>query len=276
MRLLKLSAGFVALGCSIAASAYAGPDQSVQVGVATGATVESHPGETPHANKPADVHAKGTVSAHVAASPALGLRLQPLLPAGMTLDAAARGFRTEGQFIAALHVSSNLGIPFDRLKAEITGTAHDSLGQAIHNLNATVDARAEAQKAETQAKADVQASTHPTLAQRIEANAALAERLRPLLAGVSLDIAANGFGNEAQFVAALHASSNVGVPFDRLKARITGTAHESLEQGIHALKATADARAEAQTAESQARADMQATTKVEAMRQAPDKDRGDR
>jgi hypothetical protein len=46
--------------------------------------------------------------------------LQPLLPAGFTVATASAGFRNQGEFIAALHVSRNLGIPFDQLKAELT------------------------------------------------------------------------------------------------------------------------------------------------------------
>jgi hypothetical protein len=51
--------------------------------------------------------------------------LQPkvngLLPTGMTLNQASLGFKNQGQFIAALHVSRNLGIPFADLKTAMTG-----------------------------------------------------------------------------------------------------------------------------------------------------------
>ena len=55
-------------------------------------------------------------------------RLQPLLPSDMTLASAAQGFKNEGQFIAAVHVSQNLKIPFAQLKAEMVRPDHDSLG----------------------------------------------------------------------------------------------------------------------------------------------------
>lgn len=90
--------------------------------------------------------------------PQLVARLQPLVPAGMTLDQAAQGFKNEGQFIAALHVSHNLDIPFDKLKADMTGTDHDSLGQAIHALMPTANAKAEARKAEAEANEDLKAA----------------------------------------------------------------------------------------------------------------------
>jgi len=39
----------------------------------------------------------------------------------MTLNEASKGFKNQGQFIAALHVSQNLGIPFADLKTAMTG-----------------------------------------------------------------------------------------------------------------------------------------------------------
>jgi hypothetical protein len=82
------------------------------------------------------------------------------------LKTAADGFKNEGQFIAALHVSKNLGIPFDQLKAKMVGTAAtattaatspESLGKAIHDLKPTLpaaDVKKEADKAVDQAKED--------------------------------------------------------------------------------------------------------------------------
>jgi hypothetical protein len=67
-------------------------------------------------------------------TPAMIERLQPLVPQGMTIDTAAEGFRNNGQFVAALHVSQNLGIPFDQLKARVTGPEAVSLGKAIQEL----------------------------------------------------------------------------------------------------------------------------------------------
>lgn len=99
-----------------------------------------------------------TIAQRIDTHPQLVARLQPLLPAGMTLDQAAQGFKNQGQFIAALHVSHNLNIPFTQLKAEMTGTDHDSLGQAIHKLMPTANAKAEARTADAAAKADLKAA----------------------------------------------------------------------------------------------------------------------
>jgi hypothetical protein len=88
-------------------------------------------------------------------NPKLEARLQGMLPAGMTVQDAKLGFRNWGQFVAAVHVSNNLGLPFDQLKSLMTGipiTAPGttppatpptptmtpmSLGQAIQTLKGT-------------------------------------------------------------------------------------------------------------------------------------------
>jgi hypothetical protein len=72
-------------------------------------------------------------------------RMEKLLPQGMGLETAESGFKNHGQFIAALHVSKNLSISFDQLKAKMTGVSVNaagqttnstpmSLGKAIHEL----------------------------------------------------------------------------------------------------------------------------------------------
>jgi hypothetical protein len=75
----------------------------------------------------------------------LEARLRTLLPADMTVADARNGFKNWGQFVAAAHVSNNLGIPFADLKARMTGLTPGptpgttiqgtpmSLGQAIQS-----------------------------------------------------------------------------------------------------------------------------------------------
>jgi hypothetical protein len=101
------------------------------------------------------------VPQRIASNPALVARLQPLLPPGTTLANAATGFKNQEQFMATLHVSRNLKIPFAQLKAEMTGSDHDSLRQAIHDLQPTAQAKAAVKTARAQARADLKA-THPT------------------------------------------------------------------------------------------------------------------
>ena len=52
----------------------------------------------------------------------LSSNLQALLPTGTNVQTAALGFKNLGQFVAAVHVSHNLGIPFACLKADMTDT----------------------------------------------------------------------------------------------------------------------------------------------------------
>jgi hypothetical protein len=99
-----------------------------------------------------------TAADHLTKQPALTAKIQPLLPPGTDPTVAAAGFKNLGQFIAAVHVSHNLGIPFDTLKAKVTGPHAESLGNAIHELKPAVDPTAEVTKANAQAKADQQST----------------------------------------------------------------------------------------------------------------------
>lgn len=93
------------------------------------------------------------------------------LPPLTDLNAATAGFKNFGQFVAAVNVSNNLGIPFGDLKAAMTGTTLAgtatgtptlSLGQAIQQLKPGVNADTEAQKAQTLANRELIASPATT------------------------------------------------------------------------------------------------------------------
>ena len=100
----------------------------------------------------------------------LSSKLTSLLPAGTNLQTAASGFRNLGQFVAAVHVSHNLGIPFDQLKCTELATADacgtmtapskgSRLGQAIQTLKpamSSTDSKSAAKQAEKEASADTQ------------------------------------------------------------------------------------------------------------------------
>ncbi|MBI2219603.1 MAG: hypothetical protein HYU53_00145 [Acidobacteria bacterium] len=60
------------------------------------------------------------------------------LPSGVTVVDAASGFKNLGQFVAAVNVSNNLGIPFADLKAKMTGLTVD--GQPIATTGTTAGA----------------------------------------------------------------------------------------------------------------------------------------
>jgi len=192
----------------------------------------------------------------ILANPALVAKLTPLLPPTITsLTDAAKGFKNQGQFIATLHAAKDLGVSFTDLKAEMTGPEHDSLGQAIHDLKPTADAKTAAKTAEHEAHSDI-SSSRPTLFDRISANTALVTKITPLLPPGGLKDAAMGFRSEEQFIAALHAAKDLGIPFADLKAEMIGSDHDNLAQAIRDLKPAIDAKAAAKTAAGEARADI--------------------
>jgi hypothetical protein len=100
-------------------------------------------------------HGRSSISQKLASNTKLASKLQSLLPAGTDLNAAAAGFKNLGQFVAAVHVSHNLGIPFDQLKSKMLGPPSMSLGKAIQALKPTANAKAETKKAEHQAHQDL-------------------------------------------------------------------------------------------------------------------------
>jgi len=130
-------------------------------GAAGGGMGHSMDHPTPNSNSNSHASDKGSsskgssVSDHLEDNTKLASKLQSLLPAGTNLQQAAQGFKNLGQFVAAVHVSHNLGIPFDQLKAKMIGPPKESLGDAIHALKPTANAKEEAKKGEKQAKHDI-------------------------------------------------------------------------------------------------------------------------
>jgi hypothetical protein len=98
---------------------------------------------------------QSSVSTRLSSNTKLASKLQGLLPPGTDLQTAASGFKNLGQFVAAVHVSHNLGIPFDQLKAKMQGPPTESLGKAIHELKPDVDAKAQTKTAESEAHQDM-------------------------------------------------------------------------------------------------------------------------
>ena len=76
---------------------------------------------------------------------------------------------------------------------------------------------------------------------------------------MTLKKAAKGFTSERQFLSALHAAKDLGIPFAQLKAEMTGHDHDSLTQAIRELKPGVNARAAAKTAQQEASADLRST-----------------
>jgi hypothetical protein len=117
-------------------------------------SAKSAPTAKPTTGSPSNT-AANPIATRISSHPQLLANIKGLLPGGMTLEQASAGFKNEGQFIAALHVSRNLDIPFAQLQSEMTGKDHDSLGKAIHDLKPGVDAKAAAKTAEQEADTDL-------------------------------------------------------------------------------------------------------------------------
>jgi hypothetical protein len=81
----------------------------------------------------------------------LANKLQSRLGSHVNVVNAASGFRNLGQFVAAVNVSHNLGIPFTQLKHEMV-QRHMSLGQSIQALRPSANADREVQRAQTQTR----------------------------------------------------------------------------------------------------------------------------
>jgi hypothetical protein len=202
----------------------------------------------------------------VANNPALASRIQPLLPSGVSLQSAAAGFRNQGQFLAALHASRDFGIPFAQLKADMTGANHDSLGQAIRDLRpglSSTTVKSDVKLARLQAKQDLRSASsgsQTSIVTRISQNTVLAARVQALLpSGTSLQAATAGFKSEGQFIAALHVSHNLNIPFGQLQAEVNSG--KTLGQAITDLRpalAPATVEADVRTADRQARRDFEA------------------
>jgi hypothetical protein len=72
------------------------------------------------------------------------------------MQAASQGFTNLGELFTAVHISHNLGIPFDQLKTQEQTSR--SLGKAIHTVKPNADTKAELWKAAEQAVDDIEES----------------------------------------------------------------------------------------------------------------------
>lgn len=132
-------------------------------------------GTTPATTTTTTVVTPTTPITHSVKNPKLEARLQTLLPAGTNIQDASQGFKNWGQFVAAVHVSNNLNIPFADLKTAMTGLAPGttvpattpmSLGQAIQSIKGTTEPgilspttiQTEVKKAEDAANVDLRRS----------------------------------------------------------------------------------------------------------------------
>src|SRR3954468_13614993 len=120
--------GGLSVGAGLGGQTKAGGAAGGGVGAAAGAGAGANAGvksrTDAQTNAPsADARSNAGVTARIQSNPAVAARVQAMLPSGMTLNTASSGFKTEGQFLAALHASQNLNIPFEQLKTRMTGSA---------------------------------------------------------------------------------------------------------------------------------------------------------
>ena len=79
------------------------------------------------------------------------------------------------------------------------------------------------------------------------------------LTGTDAQQACSGFKNLGECVSAAHASKNLGIEFNALKARMTGENAQDLGDAIHDLKPDTEAGSEAHKANKQAQDDLKAS-----------------
>jgi hypothetical protein len=90
----------------------------------------------------------------------LSSNLQSILGANTDLQQASSGFKNLGLFVAAVHVSKNLNIPFDQLKSTMQSDGWN-LGKAVHTLQPNLDkkqVKSAVKTAKKQAKTDIKHS----------------------------------------------------------------------------------------------------------------------
>jgi hypothetical protein len=174
---MKLSLSTIRSAAAVAALA-------VSLGIVNVATLQAQRGQgTMHGHPPSNVPASGkpsdtghghhesdeghgsqgkpTVGDLLTRNTNLAAQLQKLLP-GVDLKTAASGFKNLGQFVAAAHVSHNLDISFDALKAKMTGSNAESLGKAIHELKPDVNSEKTADEATQEAKEQIKQTSAQT------------------------------------------------------------------------------------------------------------------
>jgi hypothetical protein len=99
------------------------------------------------------------------------------------------------------------------------------------------------------------------LANRLVGNPILSSRIQALLPpGTSLQAAAAGFRDEAEFVTALHVSRNLNIPFKELRADLSRSKHHTLSGALQDLRPelrAAGINRQMKRAEQQAKSDLQ-------------------
>ncbi len=118
------------------------------------------PGQMGQSGQMGTPSGRKTVSDLLTHNTKLSSNLQSILGSGVNLQDASSGFKTLGQFVAATHVSKNLGIPFSSLKSTMQSDGWN-LGKAIHTLQPSLsksEVKSAVGTAQREAKADIKNS----------------------------------------------------------------------------------------------------------------------
>ena len=150
---IRFALGLAALAAFVALPVYAQHHGGGAASSHVSSSISTHDKDAK--SKAGSNNSSSSISEKLTDNTKLASKLQGLLPAGTNLQQAAQGFKNLGQFVAAVHVSHNLGIPFDQLKAKMIGPPKESLGKAISQLKPTANSKAETKKANDEASQDM-------------------------------------------------------------------------------------------------------------------------
>ena len=130
--------------------------------------------------------------------------------------------------------------PTVKLNPVVTAAAKPVPGKAVP---------ASAANAVPSAAAKASVTSLSPLQLKVQSRKTLVAALQPKLSGVDVVSAAEGFKSLQDFVSAVHASHNLGLRFDTLKAKLVTAKPASLRQAIQELRPAASAAVESQRAQ---------------------------
>src|SRR6516165_6731419 len=115
--IIRFALGFVALAALAALPVYSqhGHGSGAHSGMGSAHSSDSSHGDSADA-KGGSNNSSSSISEKLSDNTKLADKLKGLLPSGTNLETAAKGFKNLGQFVAAVHASHNLDIPFDQLR----------------------------------------------------------------------------------------------------------------------------------------------------------------
>jgi hypothetical protein len=150
----KVSAASAPKPAAPAAKPAPTPAQRAAAAAPTSKSASAKPSPQP-APKPVNV-AEGVTETQqtLQNNKALVTQIQSRMPTGTDVVKAAAGFKNLNQFVAAVHASKNLNIPFDKLKIKMVDEKK-TLSESIKALKPAASATIEAQRADYDARGTI-------------------------------------------------------------------------------------------------------------------------